>query len=1544
MSRLALQAWCLLLLLNSHVLDIHAVAPVPAAARTEAAQTAAAVITPSPAVSIISLAAGRATQYTWTVETATYPSGLSIRVGARNGNLVISSNFTRTAAGRVGVVSGAIRVDNPGQGSLWLTAVQVLVQQPTAEQMPVRGIAECPQNQEGIVVVAARQAITCPFAVQLPGSSSAAVAVQGQAFVLGGGQVASPASMAAFSNAATYTSSGTEGSTAAAGALDLGKCAMVSDSFASGQLYLAPGAVAAGSSMPALGGALAVCGTVRSLYRVAFGPYVNDGACGTYKVMRTARVNPLGGQQPPATAASLVLVSVTDCSSPTPPAPLLPPPPAGPVPLPAPSSSMPPTTQSVIFGPPAVPRPVYVPVPTAAPLAAQHYAPVASAPLAPTPAAPTPAPAGGEYYYTYEYEATVPASSRRRRGRRRLQEQQQQQLSNSSKLGAGESSSVRSTSTTEHSAVSGSSNSDVEGSSTDAIEAPHGAGLGAGLAWLPQQEQRPSSQEQQQQNMLQAGRQESWPQTSIHRHHHQQQQDHGWAGLAGTQQLEAAFGQAGMDLQQLQQALQTGYGLTQGLPAADSSALHPAVVFSSVEPPGLHLQQEAAGGGWRDQQQQQQQEQQVEQHLLPADQGMQQYSSDISDHLLLVNADSREQRWQMRQMRRRLQQSTAALQPGAGAAYYSAAAAAADSSMPSVAFGHVKLDSTVLSFAWQPKVAVTPAALTLQVGSTATLQYSVQVLRTQLPHRVLLRGSVLLRNPLRVPVRLAEVAVEAPAAGQPAWGYSAATCSTPGSSSASGASIASILASSVTVPAKGQLACSFVLSYPAEAPAQGVVFARATTDAGRELVSAPFSFTRPAAAPAAAHAARLGACAMVSDTFMAATDSAAVLAPSKVPASGTKAPDTAAAALGIGSSKGGVLLCDSAAFAYTATLGPYTASQCGNYKVLSYVRVHPMNGSIIAPAHQSASATVDVTGCSPLGGIAAANLVSAAAVSATTSAHSSLGASGTTLALPTVTLQPLEIRQVTSYVWSVDSTPATPDVRLPHGQAFHAAFMVQYRRSAAPPGVTISGVLTVRNPNLLDAIWLAQAQVELSVPGGTGPSARAWASCPRDASGHATVSGQLLGSGSLHCSWSMELLAAGPHSDLISAGSMAQLVAVATTSTGREAASAAVPLGSVPAGAKGAKPAGACAALTSAFQMVGPGGEQLLLPSSALSSSNLLPGEAGGGRAADVVCNSLSLSYGATYGPLTDTQCGTYKTTNVATASPTTGQGDLAAAAAGMVLEFNGCPGAAATLNITALQLQMLKATYWDVTGQIAAGSSIAVSVGSTLDVAFGLRYTATAGPAARQMVGAVSIRNVGKAALQMSQLLLDVTPLEAGMAGQGALLTWGATCPGGSSYGGVSSIPANTSISCTFTGNVPASLTGAASVVARLQLVDGSEAASPAALADFSKAPTAVVTRGRCAIVADQFVSGAGLLQPTRTSRPAAAAAARQVCSSHSVSFVASLGPFTEAQCGQQLAVVNLARVSPVSSSAIQLPISVATVLGVNIAGGCGSTSSGTS
>lgn len=233
-----------------------------------------------PSVSIVSLAAGRAAQYGWTVGTATYPTGLSLKVGSYVGNLVISTNFTRTAAGSVGVVSGFLQLTNPGELSLQLSQVQVLVQQPTAGQPPFRSIAECKRDEQGQVVVDAQQSMVCPFAVLLPGGSTAPVSVQGQAVVLDGAQLSSYPMMAVFGNNAGSSSS----SSSSPADLELGKCAMMSDTFSAGSLYLTPGSVAAGVKMPALGNALAVCDTMHSLYRLTFGPYDASAKCGAYKV------------------------------------------------------------------------------------------------------------------------------------------------------------------------------------------------------------------------------------------------------------------------------------------------------------------------------------------------------------------------------------------------------------------------------------------------------------------------------------------------------------------------------------------------------------------------------------------------------------------------------------------------------------------------------------------------------------------------------------------------------------------------------------------------------------------------------------------------------------------------------------------------------------------------------------------------------------------------------------------------------------------------------------------------------------------------------------------------------------------------------------------------------------------------------------------------------------------------------------------------------------------------------------------------------------
>lgn len=212
----------------------------------------------------------------------------------------------------------------------------------------------------------------------------------------------------------------------------------------------------------------------------------------------------------------------------------------------------------------------------------------------------------------------------------------------------------------------------------------------------------------------------------------------------------------------------------------------------------------------------------------------------------------------------------------------------------------------------------------------------------------------------------------------------------------------------------------------------------------------------------------------------------------------------------------------------------------------------------------------------------------------------------------------------------------------------------------------------------------------------------------------------------------------------------------------------------------------------------------------------------------------------------------------------------------------------------------------WNVTGRVAgaaAAGAVQATVGQTLEVSFGLRYTAVAAEPQRQLAGGVQVSAPGDSAVVITHLIVEVTRLEAGTMTTVPLLTWSAVCPRMDSTGEVTAA-AGSSITCSFVGVLPTGLVGHGYVTARAQLADGSEAASPAVIFDFSQQPVQTVNRDRCAIVSDQFLFGKGLLQPSRTTRPAAAAAPTQVCNSQSISFAAAVGPFTRQQCGQLLTV----------------------------------------
>lgn len=307
---------------------------------------------------------------------------------------------------------------------------------------------------------------------------------------------------------------------------------------------------------------------------------------------------------------------------------------------------------------------------------------------------------------------------------------------------------------------------------------------------------------------------------------------------------------------------------------------------------------------------------------------------------------------------------------------------------------------------------------------------------------------------------------------------------------------------------------------------------------------------------------------------------------------------------------------------------------CLPLQVLSHLRVHPLNSSFLTATSATASTTVHVTGCSTVRSEAAAFPLAAAAIGQ----NSNLA---TQLAPLTLAVQENPLKRVTVYAWNATNIPLAAALTMNYQQTIRAAFTVQYQRTILATGYLLDGTVTIHNINLLEAAALVVVQVELYQPGSSGPVVRAWVDCPRDTSGEVTVPGQLLGSGQLVCTWSMQLL--GEQTALFSSNSKTQLIAVAVTSTGLEYLSPAQGLRNVAVSDTRDVAVGACATLSNTFQPVGLGAEVLLQPSSRGPGSSLLAGEGGGGRAADVVCTGLTVAYGATYGPFTQYQCGTHR-------------------------------------------------------------------------------------------------------------------------------------------------------------------------------------------------------------------------------------------------------------------------------------------------------------
>lgn len=283
------------------------------------------------AVSLHQVAAMQAAQYTWSVQTAAFPSGLNIRVGqsSSSSSMVISTNISRSFTGTATVVSGTVQLSNTaGARPLRLTAVQVMLQQQQHNSLlllPQRVLADCPRTiasfrRTDYITLQPGTVLACPFAARLMQPSSAAITVTAQAAVEGAGMVASTPTQTWLSMALSTPLSGQQqqqhlmegkqlgartgsgdnnssesvsGSSSSGSVLvGLGRCAVATDTFESGGLYLAPTALLSGVKLPPLGVGSSICeGSVNSVYRVSFGPFNSSSSsssisCGTYKVRR----------------------------------------------------------------------------------------------------------------------------------------------------------------------------------------------------------------------------------------------------------------------------------------------------------------------------------------------------------------------------------------------------------------------------------------------------------------------------------------------------------------------------------------------------------------------------------------------------------------------------------------------------------------------------------------------------------------------------------------------------------------------------------------------------------------------------------------------------------------------------------------------------------------------------------------------------------------------------------------------------------------------------------------------------------------------------------------------------------------------------------------------------------------------------------------------------------------------------------------------------------------------------------------------------------
>jgi hypothetical protein len=245
----------------------------PAAPNSAEVAAAAAAGPKVTTVAIAGLSVIKPVAYDWVVKTTPKQAMVNVKRGA-SANITYTVRVSRAQRAAGAVLSGSVRISNPGAVPLPLVKVSVEIPRPVGPAASWARAA-CPVDAAGrLLPVPARSSTVCRFSLAYASALAKSSLVARAAVAANGG--------------AEFSSAAVPFDTASAARRVLGPCALVSDTFArpdaAAPRLLAPSALAAGAKVPELPGSRVKCSEGVYEYTVRVTPLGAATACGLYQV------------------------------------------------------------------------------------------------------------------------------------------------------------------------------------------------------------------------------------------------------------------------------------------------------------------------------------------------------------------------------------------------------------------------------------------------------------------------------------------------------------------------------------------------------------------------------------------------------------------------------------------------------------------------------------------------------------------------------------------------------------------------------------------------------------------------------------------------------------------------------------------------------------------------------------------------------------------------------------------------------------------------------------------------------------------------------------------------------------------------------------------------------------------------------------------------------------------------------------------------------------------------------------------------------------